>query len=530
MMQVTFAYSAISGTFNFSGTSSNTHAIWIYDVTNAAWIQPQGVYNLVQGSGVGKCTATFQTTSNSTKYQLALININATSGAYTLYVDDFYVGPQTAPSGPAVGDWNNNLTFTYTGLGTVSNNNVQTRRVGDTLEIQGSVTPGSTTGTTFQLNMPSGYTMNTAKLGSAQQALGPIWRGVGGSVAFPSASAGPYLLFYDGSTNNAIFLSVNVTNGSYSKDVGANFSSGNIISFHIAVPIAGWSSNSVQSSDTDTRVVAASAFISAASVAASTSTPVNFDTVTYDTHAAVTTGSGWKFTAPVTGYYDVLGAITGSTSASMNFSIYKNGSLFQVVGGSANISTAPTSFTGQVQLNAGDYIDLRPGSNITFIGGSRGSTGNASFVQISIRTGPAVITATESVNARYYSSTSSVSGSFGTITYSTKDFDSHNAYSSGTYTIPVSGKYEINGKVAISASFTSGEGNTIAIFKNGTEVSENTALASSTISNSFDIEVSDIISCLAGDLITIKILSNGGSPSVVSNNVRNFFSISRTGN
>src|ERR1035437_738481 len=57
-----FNYKAISntgGTFNFSGTSANTFAVYIYDVTNAVWIQPVGVYNMVQGTGVGVATGSF---------------------------------------------------------------------------------------------------------------------------------------------------------------------------------------------------------------------------------------------------------------------------------------------------------------------------------------------------------------------------------------------------------------------------------------------------------------------------------------
>ncbi len=98
METIKFSYKLNSGSANtnFSGTSSNSFSIWIYDVTNGAWIQPQGVYNFTQNSGVGTALATFQTTSNSTGYQLAIVNNTASSGAFSLYVDDFNVGPQYA--------------------------------------------------------------------------------------------------------------------------------------------------------------------------------------------------------------------------------------------------------------------------------------------------------------------------------------------------------------------------------------------------------------------------------------------------
>lgn len=45
-------------------------------------------------------------------------------------------------------------------------------------------------------------------------------------------------------------------------------------------------------------------------------TIVNFDTKVQDTHNAVTTGTAWKFTAPVAGFYQVTGVVlfTGTTT------------------------------------------------------------------------------------------------------------------------------------------------------------------------------------------------------------------------
>jgi len=93
VLTFSFAYQAVSGTMNFSGTSSNTWAVYIYDATVGTWIQPAGVYNLVQSSGAGLATGTFQTTSSSTSYRIAVICINATGGAVSMKFDDFFVGP-----------------------------------------------------------------------------------------------------------------------------------------------------------------------------------------------------------------------------------------------------------------------------------------------------------------------------------------------------------------------------------------------------------------------------------------------------
>lgn len=95
-----FAYKASAGaTFNFSGTSTNTFAVYVYDVTAGAWIQPAGAYNLVQGTGIGIAQGSFQTSAASTQYRLALICINPYASGATLYVDDFQVGPNIATTG-----------------------------------------------------------------------------------------------------------------------------------------------------------------------------------------------------------------------------------------------------------------------------------------------------------------------------------------------------------------------------------------------------------------------------------------------
>jgi hypothetical protein len=157
-----FAYMAAganAANMNFSGTSSNTWATYILDVTNTAWIQPAGVYNLVQSSGVGISTGTFQTPSNMTQFRIVLLCINSTTGTpavntVQLNVDDFYLGPQPTASGAAMSDW---VAYTPTLKGSTNGstftNQTTTgfyRRVGDSIEVQirtiFSGAPGTGTG------------------------------------------------------------------------------------------------------------------------------------------------------------------------------------------------------------------------------------------------------------------------------------------------------------------------------------------------------------------------------------------------
>lgn len=132
------------------------------------------------------------------------------------------------------------------------------------------------------------------------------------------------------------------------------------------------------------------------------------------------------------------------------------------------------------------------------------------------------------INARYFSSTTTITSSLATITYATKDYDSNNAYSAGTFTIPVAGKYQVNANIALAATYAAGNAAIIAILKNGSIVSQYQRNASVT-EGSVPLMISDIINCAASDTITIQASSVGTSPSVVSSNSRNYFSIAFIG-
>jgi hypothetical protein len=125
--------------------------------------------------------------------------------------------------------------------------------------------------------------------------------------------------------------------------------------------------------------VAASYWASANGTATSTS-PINFDSKEFDSHGAVTTGAAWKFTAPISGTYQV-NAFGLATAANLTMFIYKNGSNYKYF---SQVATAGYGATGatMIRLNAGDYIDIRPPSAFTMYGGTL-TSGNACHVSIS---------------------------------------------------------------------------------------------------------------------------------------------------
>lgn len=92
---------------------------------------------------------------------------------------------------------------------------------------------------------------------------------------------------------------------------------------------------------------------------------IDFGTIDYDTHGAVTTGASWKFTAPIAGKYSVqTNMIWNAPTASSagKTMLYKNGSFDTAIGyqmGVAGAGRMSGVGAGTITLVQGDYIDVR---------------------------------------------------------------------------------------------------------------------------------------------------------------------------
>lgn len=116
-----------------------------------------------------------------------------------------------------------------------------------------------------------------------------------------------------------------------------------------------------------TDVIISASYYLSTSPSVTSGTPIDFDTKIFDTHGAVTTGASWKFTAPVTGKYQI--SSTANTVTNDVFSIYLNGSsyaAFGETGGTVQI----VSGSKIIPMLAGDFIDVRPNVTATLSGGS----------------------------------------------------------------------------------------------------------------------------------------------------------------
>lgn len=528
-----FSYKVASGTPALPGTSANTYAVAIYDIVNNAWLGVAGNFNIVQSSGTGIAQGSFQSASNTTGIQIFIYSPVAPTGTSSLLFDDVFIGPQSLAFGPAMSDWVA-YTPTFTGFGTPTSVVFLSRRVGSNLEITGNFTGGTPTATEARITI--GYNGVSANV-TADSTNVPGTIQIAGIVANTATGAiTPYALMEPGKT----YLTFGYQDGTHAALTKLNgnafLGAGNGIGFQAIVPIAGWSSNTSMSSDTDTRVVAmqVSQTSPTATIVSGMSLVKFTSAAAQDTHAGYSTSTG-GYTIPVTGFYRATVSVgvsaTYAAGSYANVGIGKNSTstvtyAANMRAGGAEVSMTPL-FAGTIYCTAGDVLYPLVQSNATSPTVVADATGN--FFMVERLSGPAVIAATESVNARYYASATSISGSLATISWTTKDYDSHNAMSAGTYTIPVSGKYQIDTGLTLTGTFVLNNQMQLEIQKNGTVVTRVTDFAGGAIGHQHD-GMSDTLNCLAGDTIRVQCLSQGTAPSIVSSNFENWFSISRSGN
>jgi hypothetical protein len=482
VLTFSFAYQAISGTMNFSGTSANTWAVYLYDGAN--WIQPAGVYNLVQSSGVGLATGTFQTTSTATTYRIAVVCIN-TATNISMEFDSFFVGPQISVTAPAMSDWVSYVP-NFAGFTSFTSSDFQYRRVGSNIEVRGRFVSSSIgSGSQLRIHLPFNLTSSISSLqmvGSFQSGdLGAVAQGVGVSCSVLAEPSLNYLTF---STRNNSQSGLTALNGNNVIVAGV------IYSLFASVPITGWSSNTVASADTDTRIVDFAGSQVSQAVTANV-TNISFTTVK-DTHGAWSTN---QYTVPVSGDYLVSGSFISNAAGAGD--VYKTGTRVAYLGGA--VPGAGASGGGSVLVTncvAGDNITIRFTQNATITAG---------YLSIYRLSGPAIVQASETVVASYYNSLATFAASPTVpINFNTAEFDSHNAVTTSTtawkFTAPISGTYDV-------ATYVYGQnpGTSVTFYLYKNQASVGTATKVITYQNSgTNSSGSCLIKLNAGDFIDMR--------------------------
>lgn len=144
-------------------------------------------------------------------------------------------GTWIAQASGTVGSWTDiSASVAYNGLGTVSNESVYGRVVGDSLEVRGYVLAGTTSATTLRIDF-TGYTIDTTKC-FANAFIGE-GRSLNNSDVFAS-SGWAQMVFCDGADTDSVFFGYQASGNDIQK-VNANdaLSSNKALIFNFSVPI-----------------------------------------------------------------------------------------------------------------------------------------------------------------------------------------------------------------------------------------------------------------------------------------------------
>jgi hypothetical protein len=390
-------------------------------------------------------------TSNSGRFCIHVASTSAS--AYVLKFDNFVVGPTFQSYGAVISDWQS---FTPTGswTGALAYTG-RYRRVGDTAEVQVTIDlSGAPTGTTLTVNMPSGLVIDTTKLssGAPSTTIAPL----GYATCVDGDDGNGTVIGYVGYSSTTAVLPVKADDGAAGVTINVitptspfTFDSSDYVEMTWTVPIVGWSSNVLVSSDADTRVVAFNANTPAGTVDG-TDQDVTWTTIK-DTHGAF---GGTSFTAPVPGYYfiEASGRVDAVFAAGNFVQLYivVNGS--QVLPQFDRASGAQTSMQPRVQtvryLNAGDTVKIQVTSNST----TPTWNGYGSF-SIFRLAGPAQIAASEKIFLHYTGNgNTALTANVTNIDWTSKSVDSHNSWSGTVFTAQRPGFYIFQGMIRTGSS------------------------------------------------------------------------------
>ena len=540
VLQVSMDYIVSSGTFVAgSNTTDSDIIVYLQDVTNSTFIEPSSFKLLSNSSTISdRFNATFQTSATGTSYRLLIYVASTSASAYTLKLDNISISPSTFTSGFAGDDFTdvNAVSADFTGFGTPTDMEIESRRVGDSLEIKGKFVSGTATATEGRVALRyRGGTVTTAgtdKIASIK---------IVGKAVRSSVAAVDFVVLAAPNTSYVTFgIQDGSRGGSGSQNGDQLIASGATFTFFASVPILGWSS-SVQTSDqTDTRVVAARYTTNAGqSISNTTNTIIDFEDKDFDSHGAATIGASWKYTAQVPGIYSASATITSTSTG--NFSgteyfelkLYKNGSFYSskyVSNFTGSAVQIGCSHSDEINLVAGDYIDFRvyqtSGASLPL-----DTSAGYNFCSVKRLSGPSAIAASEKILVTASTAAQSISTATETVVNGTVNIDTHGAYNSttGVFTAPAAGLYRIHGCIRFSSQ-TIGSGGVQEFYvqknSDATIAIARTNWSSVTVTIMLNGEYT--FRLVAGDTLKLKAYNNTTTALTGENN--NFISVERIGN
>lgn len=448
---------------------------YIYDVTNSVLIQPTP-YKFPGTVAYAKNSwfCEFQSSYNSVNYRFIMHRAIATAQDFNLWFDNFKFGPQDMKQGVPVTDWQSytptggwNTNVTYTG---------KWRRVGDSIEIEVKILcSGAPNAANCTFSLPSGFSIDTTKIVASSETINGyaycLNSGVQGYLSWCRYSSATTLqivtLVHDAAYSGAALVT---------ESVPFAFNNVDHVIAHAFIPVLGWSSNCQVSADAETRVVLSKVNVNGGGVALAPNASFVKIPITvkiYDTHNSWDFVTNYRYTATISGYYQLSCVATFSNvnilAGIHGVSAYKNG----VRHTDLAFVTHPHDGTfmylagsGIVFLNAGDYIEF------WFYGVNNNSVntlslfGTPEYTHFNIMriSGPSQIAASEKVYVTYNDVSAQVitNNSWVRVDFTDKVNDSHGSVTVGAgawkFTFPRAGvaKYSATAMLNVTAGAFSG--------------------------------------------------------------------------
>lgn len=236
--------------FSFDYTTSSAYAngdiqLFAYDVTNSKIIPIQDSNNLngalPASTAGGRFTGRFYSNAGSKSYRVSWHVATTNASAWNMFVDTLHVGGANQVPGIIVTPWAA-WTSTFLGFGSVTVQHLSSRRVADTLEVQGWWTCGTSTGVAGSMTL--GYNGVNGGVVATNSFIST--NSIGGFGAVSAVGAFSYYPVVNQNSNLVNFGVSSASTAGWSAGLGTSLcTTGQSISIKFAVPIEGWTMGGV---------------------------------------------------------------------------------------------------------------------------------------------------------------------------------------------------------------------------------------------------------------------------------------------
>jgi hypothetical protein len=528
VLKIEFDYLVNSGTFNAgTNTADSDLIVYIYDVDANQLIEPSTFKLYANATNIAdRFSGYFQTSAASTNYRLIFHVATTNSSAWSLKVDNVVVAPSKYVYGTPITDW---VEYTPTfnsgfsvGTGGGVFNKWYWRRVGDSIQVRGSFKFGSSGfsmgSSYFFASLPSGRAFDFTKIPFGFDRIGVFDCFDEGGTNQREVGT----IVIDGTSNTFHFAARRISDN-ISNRVQSNFpftwGAGDEFFCQLEAPIQGWSSSVKMSDGYDGREIVCRAYRNTDQSVNTNgnSVKVQFSHVEIDTTNSFDVSNN-RWICPSAGYYRINANLRLSGSNVLN-------NFYAVairINNSVRSEGISTPFAGSRQdlicndvfyLKAGDVVEIlvfgagNNSSNAYFLEGGIMRT----YVSIFKVQSPQTIAMGEVVAARYRTSSgqSIPIDTYTTVNFNIKDYDTHNAVTTGTnwvFTAPVAGIYNVSFRLLYNFfSVSAPLDMPTALYKNNNYVCEIGRMTVPTGGNVFpSMGGSADIQLNAGDTISIR--------------------------